>query len=66
MMDPPPSPDQQVESLLTLARALAEGLRSGSETVADARRLQRLIREAEGWLLSARKFLDPSEVLDRD
>jgi hypothetical protein len=47
--------------LVAQARTLAEGLRAGTVTVADARQLQRLIRQAEGWLGSARKFLDPAE-----
>jgi hypothetical protein len=51
----------QAEMLVAQARTLAEGLRAGTVTVADARQLQRLIRQAEGWLGSARKFLDPAE-----
>ncbi len=52
---------EQAETLVGHARTLAEGLRAGTVTVADARQLQRLIRQAEGWLGSARKFLDPAE-----
>jgi hypothetical protein len=42
-----------------LARQLAASLRAGTATIAEARDLEVTIREAEGWLLSARNFLDP-------
>jgi hypothetical protein len=55
----------QASNIVFLARELAEGLRGGDEAVADARELESMIREAEGWLLSARRFLDPADPLGR-
>lgn len=54
---------EQADTVLALARQLAAGLRAGTATVADARELVHVIREAEGWLVTARRFLDPEEVL---
>lgn len=50
----------QAAAIVALSRSMAEGLRAGDALVSDARKLEHLIREAEGWLLSARRFLDPS------
>lgn len=46
-----------------LARDLAESLRDGKALVSDARTTEQNIREAEGWLLTARRFLDPGDPL---
>ena len=46
-------------SIRSQARELAEGLRTGSITVSDARLVNSIIREADGWLLAARRWLDP-------
>jgi len=54
------SPLVQGAALVESARILCVSLTHGEITVADARRLEPMIREAEGWLLGARRFLDPS------
>lgn len=46
-----------------LSRQLAEGLRDGRTLISDARETAHLIREAEGWLMSARRFLDADDPL---
>lgn len=48
-----------------LSQHLAESLRDGSAHMADARVTEHNIREAEGWLLSARRFLDPADPLSQ-
>lgn len=60
------SADDEAEAVLFMARQLAATLRSGTATVADARDLVHLIRQAEGWLLTARRFLDPEVTVDTD
>lgn len=52
----------QARCVRDLSRQLANIVRSGQDTIADARQLIHMIREAEGWLLSARRFLDPEEA----
>jgi hypothetical protein len=49
--------------ILSLSRQLAESLRDGEALVSDARATEDNIREAEGWLLTARRFLDPGDPL---
>lgn len=51
------------EVIRNLARDLAQALRGGDALVSDARVTVHNIREAEGWLLSARRFLDPGDPL---
>lgn len=53
----------QADSVLFLSRQLAASLRAGTATIKDARELVHTIREAEGWLQSARRFLDPEDTL---
>ncbi len=50
---------------MTLARILSLELEKGELTEAEARVIHPIIHEAEGWLLSARKFLDPSDPINR-
>jgi hypothetical protein len=52
-------------AIRNMCQQLAEELRSGNTSVADARIMQHEIREAEGWLLSARKYLDPGDPLSQ-
>lgn len=60
------NPLDQADAIVVLARQLAATLRAGTATIADGREIEVVIREAEGWLTSARKFLDPAEVLGRE
>jgi hypothetical protein len=55
--------DEAVQ-LLIHARALVADLKTEADevTVDDARLLYHHIREVEGWLLSARRLLDPSRA----
>jgi hypothetical protein len=50
---------------LAMARWLVDDLKSDQDTISidDARQLIHIIRETEGWLLSAKTLLDPTEVL---
>jgi len=48
------------EAVLSLSRQLAEALKDGSATIHDARMLESQIREAQGWLITARNELDPT------
>lgn len=54
------TPVEAAEGLLTAAKMLAQNLEAGGLSVHDARLVDHRIRETEGWLLSARRFLDPS------
>lgn len=56
----------RADTILFLARQLAEELEGGMETVADARELESTIREAEGWLITCRNYLDPESTIGRD
>jgi len=58
-VNPGGDPLGQADSIVVLARQLAATLRAGTATIADGRELERTIREAQGWLVSARNFLDP-------
>lgn len=49
------------KTVRNLSQRLAESLRSGNALVSDAREIVATVREAEGWLMSARNFLDPEE-----
>jgi hypothetical protein len=51
------------KTILNLSQHLAESLRGGNALVSDARATVHNIREAEGWLQSARRFLDPGDPL---
>lgn len=55
------APDDLATTIGNLCERLAGMLRDGTTTVADARTLVSTIREAEGWLISARNFLDPEQ-----
>jgi hypothetical protein len=48
-----------------LAAALCEMIKQGADNITEhqARDIYRNIREAEGWLLSCRKLLEPPGVL---
>lgn len=59
-------PDALADEILLISRQLAAILRAGTATIVDGRRLESTIREAEGWLLSARRFLDPADPLSQE
>jgi hypothetical protein len=48
-------------TLRNLAQNLARDLRSGNALISDARVLESLLRETEGWLITCRNELDPEE-----
>jgi N6-adenosine-specific RNA methylase IME4 len=52
--------------ICNLARSLAETLRDGTALISDARTTEHNIREAEGWLLTARRYLDPADPLSQE
>jgi hypothetical protein len=58
-------PLERMGLVLTEAEALLEDIKTQVDTitVAEAREIYSSIREAEGWLLSARKLLEPPGVL---
>lgn len=58
------NPLDQADAIVVLARQLAATLRAGTATIADGRELESTIREAQGWLMSAREFLDPDWPVD--
>ena len=58
-------PFEVADTILVMSRQLTAMLRAGTETIADARDLLHTIREAEGWLSSARSYLDPASTLSR-
>ena len=60
------SADSLADAILNLSRQLAESLRSGNALVSEARGLEVTIREAEGWLLAARRELDPEDPLGKE
>lgn len=53
----------QADVIVSLTRRFATSLREGSLMIADARVLESTIREAEGWLVAARRFLDPADPI---
>lgn len=59
------SADSLATVIRNLAQQLAESLRGGDALVSDARSIYSTVREAEGWLQSARRFLDPSDPLSQ-
>jgi hypothetical protein len=59
------SADSLADAIRSLSQQLAEELRGGNALVSDARALEPVILEAEGWLQTARRFLDPADPLGR-
>jgi hypothetical protein len=56
------SANDDITDVISHARQLVTSIKTGEAfTVHQARQLYGQIREAEGWLLSARQLLDPSE-----
>lgn len=51
------------EAIVSLTQQLAESVRDGTPHVADARTIVHNIREAEGWLISTRRLLNPEDPL---
>jgi len=51
------------EKIKTDARNLVEDTQKEDITITEARTLISLIRQTEGWLLSAKTLLNPSEIL---
>jgi hypothetical protein len=60
------SATSKAKIIMNLSRQLAESLRDGTALISDARTTEYNIREAEGWLLAARRFLDPDDPLGQE
>lgn len=56
---------EAADFVLTAAKVLARDVQAGELSVHDARLVESRIREAEGWLLSARRFLNPDDPINK-